>query len=81
MAHRIARRRPDPLLPRIRVLLRIRLEDLDLSETYTLNKHTAMETRDRIMAEDDGFERTLQERRRRLYTRLCVEQLYRFEEA
>ncbi len=36
---------------------------------------------DRPLEDDDGYERVLRERRRRHFTRLCVEQLYRFEEA
>ncbi len=36
---------------------------------------------DKPLEEDDGYERMVRERRRRCFTRLCVEQLYRFEEA
>lgn len=73
------------LAPRIRILIvQIHRENLDLmsdDENENPTRISMFAPTDRPLEDDDGYERVLRERRRRHFTRLCVEQLYRFEEA
>lgn len=89
VSKRIARRRKtSALAPHIRVLVaRVRLDSFDSpSDDDSLSDDDgavsgAITQTDRQVEDDEGYERVLRERRRRHFTRLCVEQLYRFEEA
>ncbi|KAJ6787621.1 hypothetical protein PWT90_09413 [Aphanocladium album] len=73
------------LAPRIRILLaRVHLDSFDSlsDDEYEKNEGaSAAAPTDRRLEDDEGYERVLRERRRRHFSRLCVEQLYRFEEA
>lgn len=87
---RIVRRRKDAagLAPHIRIFIaRVRLDSIDTSSDDedeasggTHGASSAAQT-DRPLDVDEGHERMLRERRRRHFTRLCIEQLYRFEES
>ncbi|KAJ3485830.1 hypothetical protein NLG97_g6736 [Lecanicillium saksenae] len=87
MKRRLRRHKDAPtvLAPRIRILLaRVHLDSFDSlsDEEYERSSGTSTATQaDRRLEDDEGHERVLRERRRRHFTRLCVEQLYRFEEA
>ncbi|OAR00903.1 hypothetical protein LLEC1_07701 [Akanthomyces lecanii] len=71
-------RRPS-LAPSARIMIaRVYMDSLEVSSEEECD---VAATAGKPLEEDDGYERALRERRRRCFTRLCVEQLYRFEEA